>query len=94
MSIYLRITPAEGEPEEVPLLPAVIRELEQKHGKPWAEVVTLNSEWAFYAAWRHMQLRRGESRSLDEWLVTLDDLQVGRSDEPDPSPAPDQRRTD
>lgn len=92
MSIRLRITPAEGDPEEIPLLPTVIRELEQQHGKPWHEIVQLNSEWAFYAAHRYLQIRRNESRPLEEWLKTLDDLQVAKADV-DPTSAPDQRPT-
>ena len=62
MSIRIRFTTAGGDVEDVPLLPTVIREQEQEHGKPWSEIVTLSSEWAFYGAWRYMQLRR------DAWM--------------------------
>ncbi len=93
MSIRIRFTTAGGDVEDVPLLPTVIREQEQEHGKPWSEIVTLSSEWAFYGAWRYMQLRRDEGRSLDKWLEPIDDLQVGR-DDVDPSSAPDQQPTD
>src|SRR5690606_20931031 len=78
VSIRIRFTTAGGDVEDVPLLPTVIREQEQEHGKPWSEIVTLSSEWAFYGAWRYMQLRRDEGRSLDKWLESIDDLQVGR----------------
>ena len=42
MSIRIRFTTAGGDVEDVPLLPTVIREQEQEHGKPWSEIVTLS----------------------------------------------------
>ena len=71
----------------------MIREQEQEHGKPWSEIVTLSSEWAFYGSVALRQLRNDEARSLDKWLESIDDLQVGR-DDVDPSSAPDQQPTD
>lgn len=88
-----KVTYADGSKAEgITLIPSARRAIEAKYGKPFIDVVVgAMSDWSDEAVHTFLTLRRGESRTLDEWLATVDKIEASldspkaRTSDPAPS---------
>lgn len=74
----------EAEPVEVLAIPLARRQLEEEHKRPLLELMGEGfGAWAEELVHRTLVIRAGESRSLEEWLRTVDaiELQVAADDD-------------
>jgi len=70
--------------EGIRVIPSAVRAIEAEHGQPFSEVATFNREdWMLLAAWTFLRVRRGEVRPFDEWLDTVDEIQIATVDDTD-----------
>lgn len=73
-----RVTYADGSTADgIALIPSARRAIEAEYGKPFIEVVQSGfSDWTDLAVHTFLRIRCGEERPLDEWLATVDRLEV------------------
>lgn len=73
----IRVTYEDGESTEITVIPSARRAYEAEHGESIAAAMGSGfSGWADFLAWKTLQVRHGETRDLDEWLATVDRLEV------------------
>lgn len=73
-----RVTYADGsQVEGIPVIPSARRAVEAEYGKQLVEVMGSGfSDWTDLVVWTFLKIRCGEVRSLDDWLATVDRLEV------------------
>lgn len=83
MSDQFRITYADGRVDEVHVIPSARRAYEQEHNESILHAMeSLRSDWADEIVWHTLRLRHGLTEGLDEWLLTVDRLELLRPVDP------------
>ncbi len=63
--------------EGIRVIPSATRAIEAEFNEQFSKVATFDREdWMHTAAWTFLKLREGEDRPFDEWLATVDRLQI------------------
>jgi hypothetical protein len=71
--------------EEVHVIPSARRAFEAHSGEALPDAMRSGrSDWADFLVWKTLQLRQGETRELEDWLVTVDALKF-QIEEVDPT---------
>ncbi len=75
--------------EGIRVIPSATRAIEAEFNEQFSKVATFDREdWMHTAAWTFLKLREGEDRPFDEWLATVDRLQIGVADDDRPTSGP------
>lgn len=80
-----RVTYADGQVDEVRVIPSARRAFEAEHNKPLMEAVKSGfSDWGDFVVWKTLVLRHGLTDDLDTWLAQVDRLEMA-VEPPDPT---------
>jgi hypothetical protein len=81
-----RVTYADGRTEEVEAIPSARRALEASTGKTLVDNISSGfSDWADLLVHETLRIRHGETRPLEQWLETVDRLELQREEPVDPT---------
>lgn len=81
--MQFQVVYADGRADEVRVIPSARRAFETEHDCGlWDAMGGSRSDWADFLVWKTLQLRHGETRSLDEWLLTVDELRLEVPEDP------------
>ena len=83
--MQFEVTYDDGRVEEVRVIPSARRAFESESETALPDAMRSGrSDWADFVVWKTLQLRQGEKRDLEDWLVSVDALKF-QIEDPDPT---------
>jgi hypothetical protein len=84
-----KVTYADGTVADgISVIPSAIRAVESEYGKPINEVSQTGfSGWIDLVCWTYVRARLNEDRPLEEWLDSVDKIEIAQAAKPTPTSA-------